>query len=274
MFDDAGMVGDMDDGMIGNPDVQADFYEQQIFEDNCAVVAESSIIHQFHPEINLDQNEMRYISEMNGWYHEGGGTSMPDIGNMMEKFGVECHTNVHATAADLAWELQQGHGIVVGVNSSELWNSGPLADLQHAICKACGFDNPEDMPADHAVTVTGIDMSDPDHPEVIINDSGVQNGAAVHYPLDKFVDAWENGNCYYVATNDPLPSLVDSGIKDSQVWGKLSVADEMIADATAILTSVVTTAFTDDPVFGSEAGRAAGNFVANLLGDEDFARSI
>ena len=44
-----------DDDMIGAPDVQSEFCEQQIFTDNCAVVAETSIINQFCPELNLDQ---------------------------------------------------------------------------------------------------------------------------------------------------------------------------------------------------------------------------
>jgi hypothetical protein len=49
-------------------------------------------------------------------------------------------------------------------------------------------------------------MSDPGHPMVIINDSGVPNGAAVKYPLNQFTDAWENSGFYYTATDVPIPN--------------------------------------------------------------------
>lgn len=261
----------MYDDMIGIPDVQSDFCEQQIFDDNCAVVAETSIINQFCPGLNLDQETAAYISATNGWYHPGRGTSPDVIGNMMDKFGIGNHTNTCATAADLAWELQQGHGVIVGVNSSELWETGPLAEIKHEICKVCGLDNPVWSPADHAVTITGIDMSDPDHPMAILNDSGV--GATVKYPLDKFIDAWENSGCYYVATNDPLPSMLNVGSELAEFWGNLTLVD-VAAGAAAFSAGVVTGLFTDDLEVAKISGMVAGSLVYDLFGDENFARAI
>lgn len=263
-----------DADMIGIPDVQADFCEQQIFDDNCAVVAETSIINQFCPGLNLDQETAAYISATNGWYHPGGGTSPDAIGNMMDKFGIDNHTNTCATAADLAMELQQGHGVIVGVNSSELWETGPLAEIKHEICKACGLDNPVWSPADHAVTITGIDVSDPDHPMAILNDSGV--GATVKYPLDKFIDAWENSGCYYVATNDPLPSMSNVGSELSQFWGRSPWVDAA-AGVASFATGAVVGYLTDDLEVGAYSGQLAGAVVydlCNLLDDDNFARSI
>ena len=193
------------------------------------------------------------------------------IGNMMDKFGIDNHTNTCATAADLAWELQQGHGVIVGVNSAELWETGPLAEIKHEICKACGLDNPIWTPADHAVTVTGIDMSDPDHPMVILNDSGV--GATVQYPLDKFVDAWENSGCYYVATNAPLPSMMNVGSELSEFWGSLNLVD-VAAGAAAFSAGAITGLFTDSLEAAAISGQVAGEVVYDLFGDESFARTI
>lgn len=260
-----------DDGMIGAPDIQADFCEQQIFDDNCAVVAETSIINQFCPDLNLDQETAAYISATNGWYHPGAGTSPDVIGNMMDTFGIDNHVNTSATAMDLAHELQQGHGVIVGVNSSELWEQGPLADLKHAICKAFGLDNPVWSPADHAVTVTGIDTSDPDHPMVVINDSGV--GGTTVYPLDKFIDAWENSGCHYVATNDPLPSLQNVGSELSEFWGRISVRDAASGVA-AFATGAVVGAYTGSVELADASGQLAGAIVSDLLSDDVFARSI
>ncbi len=262
-----------DDDMIGNPDVQADFCETQIWDDNCAVVAETSIINQFHPDLNLDQETAAYISATNGWYQPGGGTSPDVIGNMMDSFGISSHTNTNATASDLAWELQQGHGIIVGVNSSELWETGPFAEIKHEICKAFGLDNQIWNPADHAVTVTGIDKSDPENPMVVINDSGVPDGAGVEYPLDKFIDAWENGGCYYVATDDPLPSMANVGSELESFWDHLSVP--AVAGGVAGLGAMALTGyFTEDPELVLENGIEFGSFAYHLFSNEDFARLI
>ena len=193
----------IDDTIIGDPEDQSSYWEMQTEPDNCAVMAEMGIIHQFGMDIT--QDEANYISAENGWYNPGSGTSMNDIGNMMDLYGISNHSCHGASVADLARELQQGHGVIVGVNSDQLWEQGPLAEIWHAICKALGFDTPEFMPANHAITVTGIDVSDPANPMVIINDSGHPEGAAARYPMARFIDAWDNSGFYYTATDNPLP---------------------------------------------------------------------
>lgn len=188
---------------IGDPASQMDDW---IFQDrdNCAVAAETSLINQFFGD-QLSLDDASYISTSHGWYQEGMGTATGEIGNLMDLSGIPNHTVMGATMEQLAFELQEGHGVIVSVNSSELWDQGILNDLKQFFCEAFGYDTAEFNPADHAVTVTGIDMSDPDHPMVIINDSGMPNGAAVRYPLDQFQDAWENSDFYYTATDVPIP---------------------------------------------------------------------
>lgn len=190
--------------VIGSPGDQLPYWEHQEQLDNCAVVAEMSIINQFGHD--LTQDEANFISASNGWYVPGGGTSPEHIGNMMDMHGIPNHSCMNASIADLAQELQAGHGVIVGVNSSQLWDSGPSAELKHFLCKAFGLDNSTFNPADHAVVVTGIDMSDPSSPMVIINDSGHPEGEGVAYPLDKFMDAWENSDFYYTATDEAIPA--------------------------------------------------------------------
>jgi len=190
---------------IGDPASQMDDWIFQNEIDNCAVAAETSIINQFFGE-QLSLDDASYISASQGWYEPGMGTDPSEIGNLMDLNGIPNHTVIGATMQELAFELQQGHGVIVGVNSSELWDQGILNDIKQFFCEAFGYDTAEFNPADHAVTVTGIDMSDPEHPMVIINDSGMPNGAAVKYPLDQFQDAWENSNFQYTATDVPIPN--------------------------------------------------------------------
>jgi len=187
---------------IGDPGEQFNYWIHQDAPDNCAVAAETSIINQFGDHMSLD--DASYISASNGWYHPGSGTQFDEIGNLMDLDGIPNHTVMGGTVQQLAAELQQGHGIIVGVNSAEIWDEGIWNDIEQFFLDAFGLGNIS--PADHAVVVTGLDVSNPNHPMVIINDSGVPNGAAVRYPLAQFKDAWENSGFFYTATDVPIPN--------------------------------------------------------------------
>ncbi len=178
-------------------------WELQPTDDTCAVVSEMSIINQFGHDLSIE--DAAYISSSNGWYMPGEGTSTAHIGNMMDLYNIPNHTVTNASIADLAAELQAGHGVIVGVNSEELWSSGPLEEMWLSIKSALGLDTSLIAPADHAIVVTGIDLSDPNNPQVIINDSGHPDGEAACYPLDKFMDAWQNSDFYYTATDQAMP---------------------------------------------------------------------
>ena len=261
------------ENIIGNPAAQADFSEMQIFDDNCAVCAETSIINQFHPDLRLNQATAAFISAQNGWYVPGHGTSPDVIGNLMDAFDIPNHTVTNASVQELALELQQGHGVIVGINSSQLWDSGPLAELQHFLCKAFGLDNSIWQPADHAITVTGIDMSDPHNPHVIINDSGVPDGAGVSYPLDKFLDAWENSDFQYTATDAPIPSLAAAGVESPGFWDSFSWAD-WISAGVGVGTAFAIGINTGDIGLALEGGGLATATTAELFDSDAFARMI
>lgn len=131
---------------------------------------------------------------------------------MMDLFGIDNHTNMNASIQDLANELSQGHGVVVSVRSDQLWEQGPLMDLWNWFKEQFGFDTPDWSPADHAVSVTGLQMADDGSAMVILNDPGDPLGAGHAYPLDRFMDAWENSHFQMTATSDVLPSLAgDTG---------------------------------------------------------------
>lgn len=185
---------------IGDPAAQIDDWHLQNLPDNCAVSAQVEIINQFraHP-ISLD--EANYVAYSNGWYHPGGGTEQADMGSLMDAYGVDTHRVDHASVFDLAKELEAGHRVIVSVKSDDLWDTGPLGEFYGWLCKQLGLDHAQFSPADHAVSVTGIDVSDPAHPMVVINDPGAPDGAGHPYPLEQFMDAWENSDFFYVATN-------------------------------------------------------------------------
>ena len=207
---------------IGDPEHQLADWQYQGLPDNCAVAAQTSIINQFLPHHDLSLDQADYIAAANGWYHPGGGGTAPDdVGKLFEVFDIPYHRVDHASLPQLVNELQAGHRVIVGVHSAELWNQGPLAELWNWFLEACGLDNSTFAPADHAICVTGVNVSDPSHPMVVVNDPGDPNGAGHMYPLDRFMDAWSNSDCFYVATNS---APMGGGGLDFDIGGFLGLA--------------------------------------------------
>ena len=262
-----------DDGMIGMPDVQVDFFDgQQSALDNCAVNAEASLIRQFG--YDLSETEASYISAEHGWYMPGAGTSPNDVGNIMGLYDIETHTVTDATVADLADELAHGHGVIVGVKADDLWDQGPLQEICNFIYDAVGLDNSVTRPADHAIVVTGIDISDANNPMVLINDSGVPDGGAHAYPLDRFMDAWENSDFQYTATDSVLPSLAAQ--VDTPSWGDM--CSDFLSAAIGVVAGVANFFDSGDLEDALETGVtvASGTSVIldALMNDDDFVRCI
>ena len=136
-------------------------------------------------------------AEQHGWYAPGGGTQTADVGKLLELHGVAVTRYQHASQFHLAQELAQGHKVIVGVESGQLWHHDPLANLFGDFFGIHGN-------ADHAIVVSGIDTTDPQHVRVLVSDPG--NGDALaSYPMEQFLDAWHGSNFFMVATKDPAP---------------------------------------------------------------------
>jgi hypothetical protein len=190
------------DFYIGDPELEMTHWELQNLPDNCAVAAQTSILNQYlRHDISMD--EATYVAVSNGWYAPGFGTAPEDLGNILEAYGIPTHSVANASIEQLAAELQQGHRVIVGVNSGQLWDQGPLAEFWNWVNAAFGRDTSTLSPADHAIAVTGLDLSDLNNPMVIVNDPGHPDGAGQAYPLDRFMDAWENSDFHYTATSIP-----------------------------------------------------------------------
>ena len=195
---------DRSDSVLGDPVGQLPYWEMQIEPDNCSVVAEMMIIRQFG--VDIDQKEANFLASLYGWYcGGGGGTSFDDIGKLMNKYGVPSRTRLGVSKkemrSDLINELMAGHGVIVGIRSpqaSESYESNPYAAGRVG-----------QTPANHAVILTGIDVSDPEEPKAIVNDPGYEDGAGKEWSLDDFIDACWNGCRFYVATDEPLPRDTD-----------------------------------------------------------------
>lgn len=173
------------DSVIGNPEEDLDNWHLQETNSSCAVASQEFILEEL-TGMDFEEGTLRNIAEQNGWYDPNGGTSMEDVGNILEHMGLQVERSYNNDLDDLEECLANGGKIVVGVDSSEIWyreDDDPFG--------------PGDG-ADHAIEVIGIDRSNPSQPMVIVNDSGVANGCGAMIPFDIFRDAWEDSGYFMV----------------------------------------------------------------------------
>ena len=171
-----------DDGIVGNPVTAMEFWHPQ--EGNqCAVCSQEFVLESLIGR-DVDGNELREVAEANGWFDPAGGTVPNDVGNILEYYGFNVERSDGNTYEDLRSALADGNGVIVGVDSDEIWSG-----------KDDDFFGPG-MDPDHAIQVIGIDESDPNNIMVIVNDSGVANGQGAMIPLEDFMNAWEDSGCF------------------------------------------------------------------------------
>lgn len=177
-------------------DISFDPNVYQYYNDTCAIRSQQLVLQEYG--IDVSQEELIEIAKSNGWYAEGFGTPMEDVGKLLEYFGVDAHASVGNNIFNLANELAQGHQIIVGVDSGELNN--PFLEY--------GEDYTTGERADHALVVVGVDTSNPDDVKVIVTDPG--NGTRQWaYSEQQFVDAWKDSNCFMTTTDRAPDSLSD-----------------------------------------------------------------
>lgn len=166
------------------------FYEdvQQQYADTCAIKSQQLILES--NGFDIPESELRDEAIINGWYSPGYGTPMEDVGNLLESYGMKIHRYQNASVADIAHELSQDHQVIVGVDSGELWNTGPNETLEDIIFGE---------QADHALLVSGI-VVNPFTAEgsVLLTDPGTGDACA-EYPIDQFEDAWEDSGKFMVS---------------------------------------------------------------------------
>jgi len=170
---------------------------QQNHPDTCAIKAQQIILNEFN--IPCTEDQLVEYSAEHGWY-KGNGTVMSDVGKLLVDGGVPCTQQVNADAFDLVNELSQGHKIIVGVDANELWNNDSIRG------KFSNWYNDffHGNTPNHAVIVAGIDTTDPNNIQVLVTDPGTGEYHRA-YPLDQFMDAWSDSNCFMVSTDVAAP---------------------------------------------------------------------
>ncbi len=171
------------DTISGDPVASMEHWEYQGDTNRCALYSQKFVIEELSPNINeIDIEEFANIAKEHGWFSEDGGTTLLNMNNMLDYYGIENEMTFNNSIEDIEACLNKGGKVIVSIDSCEIWYGEDDNMFSPDSC------------SNHAVEVIGIDRTDPEHPMVILNDSGTPNGRGEMIPLDVFKGAWEDGD--------------------------------------------------------------------------------
>lgn len=165
----------------GDPASDMEVWQCQGPTNRCALYSQIFTIEQLTGE-KIDVDDFVNTAIQNGWFSEDGGTTTLNMDKMLTYYDIDHDMIFDSNLEQLEAELNSGNKLIVSVDSGQIWY---------------GEDNDIFSPAtraDHALQVIGIDRSDPDHPMVVLNDSGTQSGRGEMVPIDVFENAWAAGD--------------------------------------------------------------------------------
>lgn len=173
-------------------------YVHQQYSDTCAIKSQQLVLEKYG--IYVSEDQLRAEAYSHGWYSPGGGTSMNDVGKLLEMHGIGVNQYVNGNIFNVINELAQGHNVIMGVDSGELWHYGLNEKIEDRVL------GPR---ADHALIVSGINTEEPQDIKVIITDPGTGD-LCKEYTLSQFVDAANDSNFFMVTTKEPEPHIFDN----------------------------------------------------------------
>lgn len=170
--------------------------------------------------LDISEEQLTREGLENGWYIDGAGTPLSDVGKLLNLHGIDTTTITNANQYTLMHELAQGHQVIVGVDAFELDSNLLVQFLSRTT------DNPN-----HAILVTGIDATDPENVQVIVTDPG--SGEFTSYPWNQFAEAWGDSQFHMVATTEPPPSDFSQQFDaafTSSLLSSAGITPEILAD--------------------------------------------
>jgi hypothetical protein len=187
--------------VLGDPDRLAEHWEYQGQTRDCALYSEKSVAGGFGRSVDLEQHREAGKAEET---YSADGTTLDGVGRVLEREGIkvdryEMNTEDKGFGGEPVKDHQEavamrdqavadGKGVITVVDSGTLWGQEP------------GY---------HALHVTGIEISKDGERFIVTNDSGVPDGAAKHYPADRFDEAWADAGHKMVITTDRMPDPED-----------------------------------------------------------------
>ena len=159
--------------------------------DSCAIRSQQHILAMYGIDVTEDILVQDAIKHNEYSLLDKKGTSIDNVGNLLERNGIDVNRYDNATVAHLISELGQGHKIIVGIDAYEaIADSLPdrIVEMQKdAVAER----------ANHAVLVIDVD---PRTLDIAIVDPA--DGQMHVVPVGRFVDAWQDSDCFMIATKE------------------------------------------------------------------------
>lgn len=178
-------------------------YVKQGYSDTCAIMSQKIILDAYG--IHYTEDELREQAKELGLYTDGQGTSINDMGKLLIHNNCPCTNYIGGNIADIVKAFSEGKMVMMAVDSGELWRTGFLGRLWEKLEDKIPFIGGPD----HALLVTGIDASDPEHVMVIVTDPG-SGELNKPYPIEQFIDAAKDSNFFMTVTDTPRPNVFEA----------------------------------------------------------------
>lgn len=175
--------------VIGTPVEDAAFTTgAQERMDSCAVKCQQNVLNMFGTERSEDSLIQDAIDH--GEYC-GSGTAMENVGNLLERNGVNVNKYQGATMAHIISEISQNHKVIVGVDSSELHTNSAGDVMKEKLRDLCV------KAPDHAIIVSDVN---PYTLEVKYLDPADDKLHSISG--ERFSDAWDDSGSFMVTTKE------------------------------------------------------------------------
>jgi hypothetical protein len=182
---------------LGNPENDAQFWQQQEGQNSCAVVAQISVFESITGQ-EISEEQACEIAQANGWFNPENGTYPDDVGKLLNELGIPTEQQYDASLDDIADALEKGDRVIVALDANEIWN--PLRDADGMPI--------EQTNGGHAVWVTGIETNPDGSVKIILNDSGHPNGKMTTVDALDFVNAWQDHGNFLVVADAPNTTIL------------------------------------------------------------------